>query len=100
MFYEQDNFAPCTDPEKCTPENYKPNHPVRDTHSDPRTLEAKEKPWNLDDDYKNCSDPNNPEYYRAECDPERSMHPTPPPPSQRVCLCARTCTGNVCAVPS
>jgi len=74
MGYEQDIFAPCTDPTKCTPPNSRANNPVRDTHTDPRTLAAKDKPITLDDEYKNCSDPNNPEYYTAMCDPARNQY--------------------------
>jgi len=77
MGYEQDIFAPCTDPEKCTPSNSKPNHPVRDTHSDPRTLQATEKPFSFDDEYTNCTDPNNPEFYSAYCDPARNRYGRP-----------------------
>ena len=78
MGYEQDIFAPCTDPTKCTPPNSRPNNPVRDTHSDPRALQAKEeKPLSLSDEYKNCSDPNNPEYYTAMCDPARNKYGRP-----------------------
>ena len=74
MFYEQDDFAPCTDPDRCTPPNSQANYPVTGTHSDPRTLHAKDKPITLDDVYKNCSDPSNPEYYSAMCDPARNQY--------------------------
>ena len=64
--YEDDIFGPCTDPSRCTPPNSLPNNPVRDTHSNPLTLNAPDDKF-MQDKSINCSDPNVPEHYRCVC---------------------------------